>query len=235
MDGREIILPQCRLTVSGSDAAEAVGFVTAGGRKPAVAWLQSAAGGCSGDIYCADAGAACCLEAGLRPKLLFGDGDSASEDVYTALAELGTVIKRFEPEKDDTDLQLLLKNIKGSIIVSGVWGGRFDHLYSNVFSLLSYKKQHQCSVVLADEKEVMVLLSADEKVYIELQDLQKVKAVSLLPLTQETRVNLSGVYWPLKEGVLQLLYPYAVSNIPLENFRCECLQGDVGLYICFEE
>lgn len=235
MDGRKITLPQCGLTVSGSDAAETVGFVIAGGRKPAAAWLQSVADGCSGDIYCADAGAAYCLEAGLQPKLLFGDGDSASEAVYNNLAKLGTVIKRFEPEKDDTDLQLLLKNITGSIIVSGIWGGRFDHLYSNVFSLLSYKKQQLCSVVLADEKEVMVLLSAKENVCIELQDIHKVKAVSLLPLSQEAKVNLSGVYWPLTEGILQLLHPYAVSNIPLENFRCECLQGDVGLYICFEE
>lgn len=235
MDGRKITLPQCGLTVSRSDAAENVGFVIAGGRKPAAAWLQCASESYRENIYCADAGAAYCLEAGLQPQILFGDGDSASEAVYTALAELGTVIKRFNPEKDDTDLQLLLKNITGSIIVSGVWGGRFDHLYSNVFSLLSYKKQQHCSVVLADEKEVMVLLSDAEHAYIELQELHKVKAVSLLPLSQEAKVNLSGVYWPLHEGVLQLLHPYAVSNIPLENFRCECLQGDVGLYICFEE
>lgn len=235
MNSSKIILPQCKLILSGSDASGAISLVTAGGRKPAAAWLQCAAESYRENIYCADAGAAYCLEAGLRPQMLFGDGDSAGEAVYTALAELGTVIKRFNPEKDDTDLQLLLKNITGSIIVSGVWGGRFDHLYSNVFSLLSYKKKQHCSVVLADEKEVMVLLSDAEHACIELQDLHKVKAVSLLPLSQAAKVNLSGVYWPLQEGVLQLLHPYAVSNIPLENFRCECLQGDVGLYICFEE
>lgn len=235
MDSSKINLPQCRINIKQSNNAERIGLAVAGGRKPSEKWLQSAAAGCLGHIYCADAGAAYCLDAGIYPKMLFGDGDSAPADVYEKSAAAGTIIKRFDPKKDDTDLQLLLKNIDCSIIVSGIWGGRFDHLYSNVFSLLSYKKQHNCNVVLADEREVMLLLSAAEKVYIELPNIENVKSVSLLPLSEEAKVNLSGVYWPLSEGVLRMLYPYAVSNIPLENFRCECLQGDIGLYICFDE
>jgi thiamine pyrophosphokinase len=49
-----------------------------------------------------------------------------------------TLVKEFPVAKDHTDLQLLLAGIAAGPVVylcSGVWGGRFDHLYSAVHSL----------------------------------------------------------------------------------------------------
>lgn len=230
---QKFILPQCTAEITAFEQQETC-FVTAGGRRPDLNWLQKAAAGYT--VYCADAGGAYCLEAGIMPQRLYGDGDSAGAEVYKKLAAQGTNIFQYPPAKDDTDLQLVLQQCTGcNLIVSGIWGGRFDHLYSNVFSLLGYKAKHGCQVIMADEQEVMLLLQDSESVHVSIDKLQNVKAVSLLPLSNEVQVNIAGVRWPLQQAQLQLLYPYAISNEPLGDFTCDCLAGAVGLYLCFTE
>ena len=207
-------------------------LVVAGGRTPDIAWLREVAA--TKKLYCADKGIEVCLQANLVPTALFGDGDSGSKDAYEKAQALGTKVETFPAEKDDTDLQLVLQNLEGSdLICTGVWGGRFDHLYSNVFSLLSYKEAYQAQVILADEKEAMFLVTAKEAVKISLH--KKVKALSLLPLSEVNKVTLKNVRWELQEAELKLLHPYAISNIPQDEFTFECLDGKLGLYLCFEE
>ena len=207
-------------------------LVVAGGRAPDIAWLGEVAA--TKKLYCADKGIEVCLQANLVPTALFGDGDSGSKDAYEKAQTLGTKVETFPVEKDDTDLQLVLQNLEGSdLICTGVWGGRFDHLYSNVFSLLSYKEVHQAQVILADDKEAMLLVTAKEAVKISLH--KKVKALSLLPLSEVNKVTLKNVRWELQEAELKLLHPYAISNIPQDEFTFECLDGKIGLYLCFEE
>ena len=207
-------------------------LVVAGGRTPNVTWLSEVA--TTKKLYCADKGIEVCLKANLVPTALFGDCDSGTKDAYEKAQVLGTKVETFPVEKDDTDLQLVLQNLEGSdLICTGVWGGRFDHLYTNVFSLLSYKEKHQSQVILADEKEVMLLVTAKEAVKICLH--KKVKALSLLPLSEINKVTLKNVRWELEEAELKLLHPYAISNIPQDKFTFECLAGKIGLYLCFEE
>lgn len=113
-------------------------LVVAGGRRPKTEWLHSISSGKK--IYCADRGAEYCLAAGCVPAELFGDCDSSSQAVYRQARAAGTEVHSFNPAKDDTDLQLLLYNLpEGDILASGIWGGRFDHLYSNVYTLLGVK------------------------------------------------------------------------------------------------
>lgn len=206
-------------------------LVVAGGRAPQGAWLRSV--GAQRAVYAADSGAACCLEAGIVPRELFGDCDSTTQAVYDAAKSAGTLVHSFNPAKDDTDLQLLLAKLcAGDIIASGIWGGRFDHLYSNVFSLLGIKQKRQCQVLLADEKEFMLLMAAGEQA--ELKLTAPSEAISLLPLTVSTCVDFKGVRWELDKAELRQLYPYAVSNVPAnkENIiSCTCHSGAVGLYI----
>lgn len=206
-------------------------LVVAGGRAPQGAWLRSV--GLNRTVYAADSGAACCLAAGIVPKELFGDCDSTTQAVYDTAKSAGTLVHSFNPAKDDTDLQLLLQQLPaGDIIASGIWGGRFDHLYSNVFTLLGVKQKRECQVLLADEKEFMLLLAAGEQVEVKLT--ASVEALSLLPLTASTCVDFKGVHWELNKAELKQLYPYAISNVPAKEdmiISCTCHSGAVGLYI----
>ena len=91
----------------------------------------------------------------------------------------------------------MLHNLpEGDILASGIWGGRFDHLYSNVYTLLGVKKQRDCRVILADDKEFMLLLTECESVELKLQAVAE--AVSVLPLSDSTTVDFTGVRWPLR-------------------------------------
>ena len=217
--------------VSRETSATPTIVVVAGGRAPQLEWLKSASA--QNSVYAADRGVACCLAAGIVPTELYGDCDSTTNEIYQEAERSGTQIKRFNPAKDDTDLQLLLKNLpSGDILATGIWGGRFDHLYSNVYTLLGMKQERKCQVLMADEQEFMLLLTAEEAVELKLQ--VKAEAISLLPLSAKTCVDFSGVRWPLEKASLQQLYPYAISNeVQAEKICCQCYSGALGLYIKF--
>ena len=217
--------------VSRETSASPTLVVVAGGRAPQLEWLKCVSAG--NIVYAADRGAACCLAAGIVPVELYGDCDSTTNETYQEAERFGTQVKRFNPAKDDTDLQLLLKNLPaGDVLATGIWGGRFDHLYSNVYTLLGMKQERKCQVLMADEQEFMLLLTADEAVELKLQ--AKAEAISLLPLSAETCVDFSGVRWPLEKASLQQLYPYAISNeVQAEKICCKCYSGALGLYIKF--
>ena len=109
-------------------------------------------------------------------------------------------------------------------------------LYSNVYTLLGVKKQRDCRVILADDKEFMLLLTEGESVELKLQ--AAAEAVSLLPLSESTTVDFTGVRWPLQQATLRQLYPYAISNEVLEGAEkicCTCHSGALGLYIRWAE
>lgn len=217
--------------VSRETSASPTLVVVAGGRAPQLEWLKCVSAG--NIVYAADRGAACCLAAGIVPVELYGDCDSTTNETYQEAERFGTQVKRFNPAKDDTDLQLLLKNLPaGDVLATGIWGGRFDHLYSNVYTLLGMKQERKCQVLMADEQEFMLLLTAEEAVELKLQ--VKAEAISLLPLSAETCVDFSGVRWPLEKASLQQLYPYAISNeAQAEKICCKCYSGALGLYIKF--
>ena len=207
-------------------------IVVAGGRRPEMAWLKEAAA--TKRIFCADHGIDYCYEAGILPDFLCGDRDSASQENWLLAQNDGAQIKTFAREKDDTDLQLLLKEIpeNSCVLATGIWGGRFDHLYANIFSLLACKKQKSATIILADHEEIMVLLGAGEQVTF--VPTQKPTEISLLPFASESKVSISGVKWPLNGAVLSQNHPYAISNeLTAEEVTAGCESGFSGFYLKF--
>ena len=76
----------------------------------------------------------------------------------------------------------------------------------------------------------MLLLTEGESVELKLQAAEE--AVSLLPLSESTVVDFTGVRWPLQQATLRQLYPYAISMKVLvrvtEKIRCTCHSGALG-------
>lgn len=206
-------------------------LAVAGGRRPRLSWLQEAAA--ARPLYCADKGCVYALEAQLKPKAVFGDGDSGGLEAFQRAQALGAQIFTFPVAKDATDLQLLLEALpEGDLLLSGCWGGRFDHLFSLCFSLLGWKQQRKALAIMADELEQAVLLGPGERVDLRWQQLPQ--AVSLLPLTETATVSLAGAQWPLNKQQLKMNYPYAISNrwLGKEPLSCTCHSGYVALYSC---
>jgi len=208
------------------------GLVLAGGRKPAVNWLTQVGANCK-EIFVADKGLNYAVAAGLKPSLVVGDGDSADAALWTR-AKSETLVKEFPVAKDHTDLQLLLQELPPDrlYLCSGVWGGRYDHLYSAVHSLAALVQKCQLPVLIADERELMVLLPAGKKCTFTPPPEERPQAVSVLPLCGKTCCSLSGVRWPLEHAVLTESDPYAVSNeLVKESLEFTSEDGIAALYI----
>ena len=211
-------------------------LLIAGGRSPAPQWLRAAAE--NRPVWCIDHGIDACRNAGLQPSRLIGDGDSAASDSWHWAESLHIPIARFSPEKDLTDTQLALRQIQNGqpdafILLTGAFGGRFDHAVSTVYSLLG----SGLAGCIADEKEALLYLHSGETVTI--RPRRRPKAISLLPLGADCQdVTIQGVHWPLSRASLLQTWPYAISNEPVspdQPVTVSLAQGCLGVYLCWEE
>ena len=187
-----LYLPPCTIQTSFALPAKRL-LLVLGGRAPATSWLQQM--GRNLPVWAIDHGLDACRAASIVPQRLIGDGDSAHPDSWDWAKKQGVPIDKFQREKDDTDTQLALRTAseaahgQATLLLTGAFGGRFDHAYSTIFSA----SRAQVPVVLADEKEACCFLHAGESLRITCK--QHPKAFSLLPLTDAvTGVTLQGAH-----------------------------------------
>ena len=209
-------------------------LLIAGGKAPDENWLLKVSG--NKKIVCADKGADYCKNADIVPQVVLGDGDSEQNSWSWAETQGATVIK-YPTDKDFTDLQLALNYIveeekEAVLLVTGIWGGRFDHLYSAIFSLANYAEK--TIILAADEKEVLFFLPAGMNINIDF--VEKPKYLSLLPLADESEVTLLGTKWELEKDLVNIKNPYSISNeVIAEKVNIYIHSGFVGIYMFFGE
>ncbi|MDD6119628.1 MAG: thiamine diphosphokinase [Selenomonadaceae bacterium] len=231
-----LYLPPCTIQTSFALPAKRL-LLVLGGRAPATSWLQQM--GRNLPVWAIDHGLDACRAASIVPQRLIGDGDSAHPDSWDWAKKQGVPIDKFQREKDDTDTQLALRTAseaahgEATLLLTGAFGGRFDHAYSTIFSA----SRAQVPVILADEKETCCFLHAGESLRITCQQIPK--AFSLLPLTDAvTGVTLQGAHWPLTDAALTQAYPNAISNELEAADRILSLNiksGILAVYCCWQE
>ena len=167
-------------------------------------------------VIAADGGLAYCGLLQIEPDLILGDFDSIGEAQQTAIKKLELEIPdriiRLKPEKDDTDMMAALRiglenGYKDFRILAGT-GGRFDHTFANIQSLL-FLKQHDATGYLIDGNG-MILVLQDEEVRFN-KNLEGYLSCFSLGKTAEG-VNMTGLKYPLQNAVLTNDYPIGISN-----------------------
>jgi thiamine pyrophosphokinase len=213
-----------------------------GGRAPDAKWASDLASRNSARVWAVDSGASVCRAAGLVPSVLVGDRDSAPPDDWEWAASSGARENVYDKDKDKTDFQLALSLFKKDesgridparpsvLIVSGCFGGAFDHQASTFYTLaFSDGGFFRCMI---DEMEGAFFLCHENEAALEFSRLPK--AVSLLPVSDVCRgVSVSGVKWPLNRVTLERRFPWAVSNeanSPAEPVVVSCEEGVLALY-----
>lgn len=88
----------------------------------------------------ADGGAGRAERAGVQVHLVVGDLDSLDEDGLARLTEAGTLVERFDRDKDESDTELALHAAlargRDPIVILGALGGpRVDHELANLLLL----------------------------------------------------------------------------------------------------
>jgi thiamine pyrophosphokinase len=107
-------------------------------------------------VIAADGGARVAKYYGLIPHTIIGDMDSVDPLYLEELQNGGTIVKRHDPEKDETDLHLALlyavQNGAEWIRIIGALGGRLDQTLSNVY-LLALRQLEKCDVRIVSGKQ----------------------------------------------------------------------------------
>ena len=161
------------------------------------------------------------LRKNIKPTIAFGDFDSVSQEEWNFIEGQVSELKKFKPEKDETDMELALNwalEQKPAIVrLFGATGGRLDHLLANVQLLLNpLRAKNPAHVTLIDRFNT-VFLSDPGSYTIEKRKGQKY--ISFVPLTLEvSNLTLEGFKFPLKNRHISLGSTLCISNELISDY-----------------
>ncbi len=103
-------------------------------------------------VLCADGGANACFSYGVNINEVVGDLDSINDEVLDYLKYNYVNIKKYPVDKDYSDFELILNEIKldDEVIILGAFGGRVDYSINN-FMLL---EGHENIKIITNNEEV---------------------------------------------------------------------------------
>lgn len=157
-------------------------------------------------VIAADRGLVHLEKRGVVPHLIVGDFDSLGR------IPQGEHIIRHPVEKDDTDMMLAVKTgleqgCRRFLLYGGL-GGRLDHTYSNLQTLV-YLARHGASGWLLGQGMAVTALRNGRMDFAPGRD----GSLSVFCPDGEARgVTLTGLYYPLHDAVLTSAFPLGVSN-----------------------
>jgi thiamine pyrophosphokinase len=144
-----------------------------------------------------DGGAVHLIAHGIVPDVVTGDFDSLDAETLAGLEARGVrVVPTPDQEFNDLDKALayaLREREAGSVRVHGATGGRLDHVYSALSTLLKYAAE---DVRLVDGVGETWALAAAREATLRGDDLPG-RVLSLMALGRVTGVHTTGVRWPL--------------------------------------
>ena len=182
-------------------------------------------------VICADRGYEFASLAGVEPNLIVGDFDSYKEKIPASCE-----IVMLNPHKDDTDtihsIDLAFEKGFTDFLLLGALGGRTDHTFANITSLL-YIADKGGRGVLLSEKERIELLNKGEYFY----EKYCGKTFSLFPFGCESVcVSYRGVEYPLERYNLKSSVPLGISNVfTSEKSEIKIYDGNAILIINLKE
>lgn len=188
-------------------------FIFAGGPLPDISYIDREYIVRSGSlVICADKGYEYAKELDIKPDIIIGDFDS-----YTGELPEKTEIHKLPSEKDDTDtmlaVKLALKRGVQFIVMYGALGGRFDHTFANIQTLV-YAHEHGCDLMIDDGDNIVSVQGICIRSYTFMEGWY----FSLFSLSEHSEISkLTGVKYPLQNAMLKDSFPLGVSNEILDR------------------
>ncbi|MGQ7340039.1 thiamine diphosphokinase [Streptococcus suis] len=152
------------------------------------------------DLYVGvDAGSLRLLDHSLPLDWAIGDFDSVTSEELGQIREMAEWFLRAPAEKDDTDLELALKEIfkaypQGQVRIYGALGGRMDHMMANLFlaaepDLAAFMEQ----IELVDSQNIVRFRPAGQH---RLSPIAGMKYISFMP-SDQSRLTIRHAKYPL--------------------------------------
>ncbi len=167
-------------------------------------------------LIAADGGQRHLQTLGLKPDLLIGDLDSLIEEEVGKLHNTGVEVIRFAREKDETDLELAVREAiqRGfhDLLIVAALGGRTDQTLGNLYLLL-HPQLADCQVRLEDGCEEVWLVRSALTIHG-----QASERVSLLAVGGTVHgIRIEGLLYPLQNENLEVYQTRGISNIMTGN------------------
>jgi thiamine pyrophosphokinase len=148
---------------------------------------------------------------GIIPDVAIGDFDSVTKQERIIIEKNAKSVRVFPKDKDATDLELAIDHAitlhPKEVMILGAIGTRFDHSFVAV-QLLEKFIGSGISAVLRDEKNECVMCNAK---HILLKNTHY-KYFSVLPVTDEIVISITGCEYPLKRTTIRRGISLGVSN-----------------------
>jgi thiamine pyrophosphokinase len=151
------------------------------------------------------------IKNGIVPNVAIGDFDSVNTEQLTIINQQSVSVIQFPPRKDATDLELAIDYAISlrpkEVLIMGVIGTRLDHSFVAI-QLLEKFIGTGISAGIRNEKNECMLCDT----CVSLQKNNQYKYFSLLPVTNEIEVSLSGCAYPLKKQIIHRGVSLGISN-----------------------
>lgn len=168
-------------------------------------------------VIAADGGLRHCTTLGLQPHVLLGDFDSVTEQQFKAAEKAGIKIQRYNPEKDETDLELALLHAAArpdltEVLVFGALGSRWDQSIASLMLPLHPKIRRLAVTFYQNGQRLFIV---DD---VRLFDGKPGTLVSIIPVGGDAiAVRTRYLQYPLIYEHLFLGETRGVSNVMLGN------------------
>ncbi len=163
-------------------------------------------------LVAADGGLRYYRALGLEPQVVVGDLDSIEAGEAAALTAAGVRVERFPARKNETDLELALRQALADgaddVLIFGALGGRWDQTLANLL-LLAHPDFRTVRVRLLDGPQQIYLVQGQTVV-----EGQPGDTVSLIALNGDALgVTTDGLEYPLARGTLRFGSTLGISNV----------------------
>lgn len=145
----------------------------------------------------------------------FGDFDSVNEKELAEILQHSSTIKKFSPEKDETDMELALnwavEKQPNTIRMFGATGGRLDHTIANIQLLLKkILEKQQIHIEIIDNQNIVYVVKEGQYT---LKREENYRYVSFFPYsTNIVGLTLEGFKYPLKDYTIPVSSTLCISN-----------------------
>lgn len=184
-------------------------------------------------LLIADRGMQFCYEQGITPDYVMGDFDSSDAKIVSYYRSRDDVqMIEFQPEKDDTDMEIAIKKAmelgSDKLWILGALGGRMDHCLANIHLLKMTLDAGVETHLLDEQNDICLILDSCEL----RKDAQYGKYVSFLPFTDRvTGITLQGFKYPLENYTMDKGTSLGVSNEIWEDVCSVSLKAGILIMI----
>ncbi|WP_338452013.1 thiamine diphosphokinase [Niallia oryzisoli] len=168
-----------------------------------------------------DRGVYTLIDNGIIPDIAFGDFDSVSDTEFGIIKESVYELKKYKPEKDETDMEHALNwaiEQKPHLIrMFGSTGGRLDHMFGNIQLLLKASTDNQfIEIEMIDRQNILFIKTPGEY---SIRKIAEKRYISFIPLSNEVNgITLKGFKYPLKNRHISLGSTLCISNELLGDY-----------------